>query len=147
MSSLPLLSSVRVPSPLIQLRPRSRRLWSDKPTSRPHNTVPKNGIEQLVRSLLLSHSVVSSCKYRQYLGETIHLESLDSVTACSRRVTMLVKVTTPPSDAPFVVAYSRDQPQVVECTPAICKGKLGSGGFDRPGTHNVLPPIHCLRRY
>jgi hypothetical protein len=89
------------------------------------------------------NTVVSSCNSRQSLGELSHLSFLDPVSACSRRVRVCGgRLQSPPFNAPFVVIHSRDQYQVMACTPGQRKCKHTSEGFDRLGTNNVPPPIH-----
>ena len=62
-------------------------------------------------------------------------------------VVVVVEIAAPPSDAPSVVVYSRDQPQVMGRAPGNCKSKPKNEGFNHPGTHNVLPPVHRPRIY
>ena len=53
-------SLLPAPPLITQSRSRSRRMWPDKPTSGPHNTIRLRGPKQVVYSLLLSHAIVGS---------------------------------------------------------------------------------------
>jgi hypothetical protein len=54
----------RPPSFVTQFQFRSRRLWSDEPTSTSHNTVRHNSSGKMDYSLLLYLNIVSFCECR-----------------------------------------------------------------------------------